>query len=366
MKSFRRPFLGVLLGLPLALTPASAVRPPAPPRQLLAPATLRTAAGVPARRPLAPPDPTLLAGKPGSEGKADGQGAAARFKHPSGVAVDAAGTLYVADAGNHTIRKITADGAVSTLAGKAGSAGSADGAGATARFSSPSGVAVDAAGTLYVTDAGNHTIRKITPAGAVTTLAGTAGSKGNADGPGPAARFASPHGVAVNAAGTVYVADAVNGTVREISPAGVVRTLAGQADRSGQRPFLFPDGLAVNAAGILYLTDNLKYAVYTITPDGKVATLAGHPGQRGTNDATDQGAYFFGPSGVAVTGSGVVYVADEGNQGLRCILPGGITKTFMGPKERPRARFVAPSGVAVNAQGTVYLTDTGDHTVRVL
>ena len=132
---------------------------------------------------------TTLAGRAGSAGSADGTGSAARFYYPRGVAVDSAGNVYVADTGNHTIRKVTPAGVVTTLAGLAGSSGSADGTGSAARFNYPPGVAVDSAGNVYVADTGNHTIRKVTPAGVVTTLAGLAGSSGSADGTGSAARF---------------------------------------------------------------------------------------------------------------------------------------------------------------------------------
>ena len=156
---------------------------------------------------------STLAGTAGTPGSTD---VPARFAGPSGVAVDAAGTVYVADTNNQTIRKITVAGVVSTLAGTAGTSGSADGTGAAARFAGPFGVAVDAAGTVYVADTNNQTIRKITVAGVVSTLAGTAGTSGSADGTGAAARFYLPSGVAVDAAGTVYVVDTNNQTIRII------------------------------------------------------------------------------------------------------------------------------------------------------
>ena len=148
--------------------------------------------------------------------------------------MDGSGNVYVADTGNNTIRKITPAGVVSTLAGMAGSSGSADGTGSAARFYYPFGVAVDGSGNVYVADTYNNTIRKITPAGVVSTLAGTAGSSGSADGTGSAAQFYYPCGVAVDGSGNVYVADTDNYTIRKITPAGVVSTLAGLAGKFGQ------------------------------------------------------------------------------------------------------------------------------------
>ncbi|MEZ4364380.1 MAG: hypothetical protein R3B48_29665 [Kofleriaceae bacterium] len=199
---------------------------------------------------------TTLAGASGMQGGADGTGAAARFAFPWGVAVDSAGTVYVADSGNSTIRKVTAAGVVTTLAGTAGMLGSADGTGAEARFQIPLGVAVDSAGNVYVADQSNSTIRKVTAAGVVTTLAGTAGMRGSADGTGAAARFAFPLGVAVDSAGNVYVADRGNSTIRKVTAAGVVTTLAGRAGMTGitlgtTPGFAFPLGLVIAGDSIV-------------------------------------------------------------------------------------------------------------------
>ena len=171
-----------------------------------------------------------LAGVPGLAGSYDGRGVQERqFYYPFGVAVDLAGNLYVADQGGQIIRKVTPAGVIITLAGSLGSSGSADGTGSAARFNDPSGLAVDTAGNVYVADKGNHTIRKITPAGVVSTMAGSAGLSGSADGTGSAARFWACSGVTVDNVGNVYVADTGNYTIRKISPSGVVTTLAGLA-----------------------------------------------------------------------------------------------------------------------------------------
>jgi alpha-tubulin suppressor-like RCC1 family protein/sugar lactone lactonase YvrE len=228
---------------------------------------------------------TVLAG--GTRGSADGVGAAAQFYYPCGLALDAAGTLYVADRDNHRIRRIDpATSEVTTIAGS--SLGYVDGTGAAARFNTPWGVAIDSAGTIYVADTGNYRIRSISPAGEVTTLAGSV--KGFADGIGTAARFATPWGVAVDAAGRVYVADAGNGNgdffsigagnnhVRLVTPAGVVSTLAGSTTAgyvdgsSAVARFNGPRGVAVGPSGTVYIADEQNNRVRTLSFSGLVYT----------------------------------------------------------------------------------------------
>lgn len=169
----------------------------------------------------------------GSWGNTDGPVSTAQFDEPADVAVDASGNVYVADSENNTIRKITA-GMVTTLAGSAGEYGSADGTGSAARFASPQGVAVDASGNVYVADTINCTIRKVTPAGVVTPLAGRAGWAGDVDGTGSSARFGWTNGVAVDASGNVYVADNSNHTIRKVTPGGVVTTIGGLVGQNGR------------------------------------------------------------------------------------------------------------------------------------
>jgi sugar lactone lactonase YvrE len=195
-------------------------------------------------------------------GSADGPGSAARFDYPTGVAVDSAGNVYVADQGNDTIRKVTAAGFVTTLAGTAGINDSVDGTGAAARFGLPTGIAIDTAGNLYVADYFYNTIRKVTAAGVATTLAGTATViDGSADGTGAAARFRFPTGVAVDSAGNVYVADQANDTIRKVTPSGTTTTVAGTAGVAGiilgATPRLaFPSNLAIVGDSIVFSDDN--------------------------------------------------------------------------------------------------------------
>ena len=275
---------------------------------------------------------THFAGSLGEPGYSDGTGSDARFNVPDGIAVDASGNVYVADRNNNTIRKITPDGVVSTLAGRAGFAGGDDGTGSDARFYWPSGVAVDSAGNVYVADWRNNTIRKITPGGVVSTLAG----------------LASPFGVAVDSSGNVYVAATFNFTIHKITPGGVVSTLAGRfrggADGTGSAArFAWPYGVAVDSAGNVYVADSpyremedLSYryghTIRKITPSGVVTTLAGLAGIPGGADGTGSAARFASPKGVAVDSAGNVYVADTGNNTIR---KGWVS---------PLRVFIAPDG----------------------
>jgi sugar lactone lactonase YvrE len=320
-----------------------------------------------------------LAGQVGISGYADGAGDQAQFHLPNNVAVDKAGNVYVADTANNTIRKIASNGVVSTLAGLAGTHGSADGNGSNARFWSPFGVAVDNSGNVYVADTGNNTIREITPNGFVSTLAGFAGHVGGKDGSGANARFRNPWSVAVDNMGNVYVADMSNDTIRKVTPTGMVTTLAGQAGMSGNADgfgngarFNNPFAVAVDKADNIYVSDSANNTIRKITPGGEVSTLAGLPGYTGSTDGNGSDARFWNPQGLAVDGAGNIFVADTGNSIIRKIAPTGMVTTLPASAEANdaadkagvSARLSNPGGVAVDSAGNIYVADTNNHCVR--
>ncbi len=247
-----------------------------------------------------------LAGSAGGFGWFDGTRAAARFNSPFGVVTDRSGNIYVADSGNHVIRRIDeATGAVTTLAGLAGSGGSTDGIGSAARFREPNGVAADGSGNVFVADTNNHTIRKIVVAtGEVTTLAGLAGSSGEKDGIGSAARFANPESVTADRSGNVYVADTLAFAIRKIVVAtGAVTTLAkgfGSGDGTGIAVgFSYPRSVAADGLGSVYVADSNNFTIRKIdVSSGTVTTLAGQAGSFGSADGTGRGAREVWSNGV--------------------------------------------------------------------
>lgn len=318
-------------------------------------------------------DSLVVAGSD-SSGLVNGAGTIARFDHPFGMAFDAAGNLYIADQGNNVIRKMNTTGIVSTFAGKGGINGSANGADTAATFYKPFGVAADAAGNVYVADAANNQIRKITPAGVVSKFAGT-GVAGADDGI-DTATFNSPLGVAVDGSGNVYVADYGNNIIRKINAAGVVSTLAGNgtagADngRDTSAKFNLPESVAVDAAGNVYVADNGNNLIRKVTPTGIVSTLAGN-GTVGSANGTGTSASFNSPFGIAVDASGNVYVADSGNNLIRKITPSGVVTTFAGSGVRgannatgTSASFNIPSGIAIDASGSLYVADENNNLIR--
>jgi sugar lactone lactonase YvrE len=338
---------------------------------------------------------TTLAGDAGTAGSVDGIGRAARFNNPNGVAVDRAGNVYVADSGNHTIRRVTPTGVVTTLAGLAGSPGSADGIGSAARFFQPSGLAADPVGNLYVADSRNSTIRLLTPAGTVTTLAGIAGSPGSTDGPSGSAQFCDPHDVAVDRAGNVYVADTANQRIRKVTPTGIVVTIAGPTgspwdkvgwtDGGGDKArFNYPWSVAVDPAGNVFVADRDNDTIRKITSAREVTTFVGTAQVGWTNvgtstdyrlpsrDGTGTAVQFGAPSGVAMDNTGNLYVADQAHSTIRMVTSAGMVTTLAGKADDVgsadgtgiAARFDMPDGVAVDSAGNVYVADPRSHTIR--
>lgn len=327
---------------------------------------------------------TTLVGSPGASGSSDGVGSTARFDLPQGIAVDSAGDLYVMDTNSSTLRKVVVSTrTVTTLAGSAGVSGSSDGTGTAARFSRPQGVAVDRTDTAYVVDSDNHALRKVVLAsGAVTTLAGRAATNGSSDGTGEAARFSQPQSIAGDTAGSLYVADTLNSTIRKIVVAtGAVSTLAGSAGLTGSSNgngtaarFFIPYGVAVDGAGNLYIADTSNHTIRKLVlATGDVSTIAGSPGLIGNSDGVGGNARFYFPYGLAVDGTGNLFVADRNNHAIRAVaLATGAVTTLAGRAgvsgnsdgNGSAARFNGPQAVAVDSAGSVYVADSGNHTIR--
>lgn len=306
-------------------------------------------------------------------GLADGIGSEARFNYPCGMVVDPAGNLYVSDRSNHSIRKITPDGQVSTFAGT-GQPGFAGGHRSEAMFNSPYGLALDGEGNLYVGDAGNHRICKITPDGMVTTLAG--GRPGFSDRPGDLAMFNHPNGVAVDTQNNVYVADSYNNRIRKITPDGSVSTLAGNGNdgfvdgMGSHAEFFVPIGIVADASGNIYVGDEGNSSIRKITSEGTVTTLAGN-GKFSFSDGVGRNAEFNAPGGIAIDSDGNLYVADYLNNCIRKVTASGEVRKIAGNLRKgfadgtpTEAQFYYPFGIAVSPDGIIYVGDQYNHRIR--
>lgn len=311
----------------------------------------------------------------GAPGFRDGLRGEARFSDPFGVAVDARGSVYVADAGdNNRIRKITPEGLVTTFAGGAAE-GFIDGAGATAAFHTPSALAIDRRGNLYVADTGNNAVRQITPEGVVTTLAGDGGA-GDRDGPARAAQFNAPLGVAVDVHGNVYVADTYNDRIRQITADGrEVRTVAGgsapgyQDGPAAAALFDTPCAIAVSLAGEIFVADTENNSLRKIGLDGQVTSPPLIPAGGG-GDTFE----LSGPIGLAITHDNYLYVTESGGAArtwqiapdARARVIAGVGRGFADGEGLQTARFNRPVGIAVDRRGVLYVADAANYLVRRL
>jgi sugar lactone lactonase YvrE len=300
-----------------------------------------------------PAELTIAAGS-GTRGNINGPTSRARFSDPFAIAIDRAGTLYVADAGDtNRIRKIDPTGQVTTLPGA---------------FDTPSGIALDHAGDILVADTGDNAIRRISPTGAVTTLAGD-GRTGFRDGPASQAQFNGPIGLAIDKDGTVYVADTYNDRIRLITPDGQVRTLAGGgspgfADGQGTAAsFNTPCGLAIDRDGALLVADTGNDAIRKVTKQGAVSTVA-------RSDPNDGAAVLAAPTGLAVTWDGFVYISSFHGGRILQMSPSGALRVLAGRDAavpgNAALRFATPAGLALDRAGALYVADASSYSIRKL
>ena len=323
-------------------------------------------------------DVSTLAGS-GLAGATDGAGSTATFSSPSGVVTDSFGNVFVADQGNNVIRKITPGGIVSTFAGSV-IAGNSDGLGAAASFNGPFALAIDATNTLYVSDRQNLTIRKITPAGLVSTFAGS-GVSGTVDGLGSLASFVGPNGIAVDGTGNVFLADTSNNgdsTIRKITPAGLVSTFAGSgtigfADGQGTAAMFYSaEGVVIDSGNNLFVTDIRNYRVRKITSSGLVSTFAGSGLSAHTNGIGIAAAFKF-PQALAIDAAGNLYVGDRYAYRVRKITTAAVVTDIAGNGSSGNAdgapsvaQFQDLIGLTTDPAGNVFVADMGNNVIRML
>ena len=317
---------------------------------------------------------SLLAGS-GVAGDTSGSSAAARFSTPAGVAADYEGNVYVADKANNRIRKIDSSGNVTTFAGS-GTAGTANGTGTSAQFNSPTDVAIGTLGNIYVADTGNNRIRKITPERVVSTYAGS-GAVGTTNGALATARFSAPGSVAIDASATMYIADTANNRIRKIEKDGEVTTfagsgVAGSANGTGTAAqFNAPSGVAIDKSGNVYVADKNSHRIRKITPAGVVTTIAGSGTAGFLNSTTGTSAQFNTPSAISVDANGNIYVADTSNNRIRKITAAGAVTTLSGAGtagyvngSATTSQYSGPTGIATSPTGIVYIGDSGNQRIR--
>lgn len=307
-----------------------------------------------------------------TSGYLDGSVNIAQFKDPLGICTDNNGNIFVADRSNNRIRKIDASGTntVTTIAGS-GVEGYADDIGTSAIFGAPKGICIDALGNLYVTDFWNFKIRKITPAGIVTTLAGS--TQGFANGNGTAAQFGYLEQICIDALGNLYVADAGNSKIRKITPSGTVTTVAGTTsgylDGVGTiAKFDYPNGICIDGNNNLYVAEYFSHKIRKITPTGVVSTVAGSTW--GFTNGQSTTAQFRYPTGIGRDTSGNLYVTDSGNNMIRKITLSGMVSTYTGSENNGyldgslnNALFSNPWAIHIK-NNVIYVSEGGSDKIR--
>ncbi|WP_336514153.1 NHL repeat-containing protein [Pollutibacter soli] len=314
-------------------------------------------------------------------GYLNGNTVEAAFNYPTGVAIDKAGNIYVTDQANHRVRKISVQGQVTTLAGNNYQT-FADGQGEDASFNNPQGITIDANGNLFVADKSNHRIRKITPDGIVSTVAGW--DAGYADGSLTESRFSGPTGIAVAANGDLIVSEYNNNRIRRISLAtNTVNTIAGNgaADfKNGtalSASFNKPDGIAIDKSGNIYVSDDYNHLIRKISADGIVSTIAGQPKSIGTLDGAASSAFLCGPRGLIIDENDNLFFSDFGNNKIRKITTSGVVSTFAGTGKTQasgfgsfldgpveKAEFSWPTGLAFDNEGNIIVADQANCKIR--
>ncbi|MDA1276791.1 MAG: immunoglobulin domain-containing protein [Verrucomicrobia bacterium] len=318
---------------------------------------------------------TTLAGS-GVAGYADGAGLAAQFNSPNDASVARNGLIYVADAFNHRIRQVTPDGVVSTFSGS-GISGYLDGPSSSAQFNTPLGIFVDVGGDVFVADTENNRIRKVSPSASrtVTTVAGN-GQPGYTDGSKETANFNFPNDVALDSFGGIYVSEFNNHTIRKVTPNGTVSTfagtgLAGYADGLAKNArFNRPAGLAVSQTGNLYVSEWGNERIRRIAPNGEVSTLAG-AGKKGFLDGAGAAALFNEPDDLTIDAEGNLFVVEHGNHAVRRVTSDGVVTTVAGTGQAGygdgsgrEAKFFSPVGLAIEADGSLIVVDSGNQLLR--
>jgi sugar lactone lactonase YvrE len=313
----------------------------------------------------------------GTQGYADGPAKSVRFAAPYNILYDQ-GFLYLADLGNSMVRKIEADGTVSTIVGQV-SSGFKDGKGTQGLLRFPIGIDIGPDGVIYVADSYNHAIRKIATDGTLSTISGSPDQSGYADGTVANAKFRTPYGVRIDKTGVLWVCDSENALIRKIAADGKVTTFAGstQGFANGKlldAKFYYPAYLIFDEAGNIFVADKHNHCIRKISSDGMVTTFAGKPETKGWADGVATEAMFDQPSNIQIDKLGNLYVTDLYNQCIRLIYPDGFVTTIAGKASEigyvegkgDQARFYYPQGSTLDRDGNLYVTDSYNNRIRKL